>query len=81
MTQSSQLVIHSFEQNPVFAEQLRRIPDVVFHPEAVWIKDCEASFYVSKVRTRDGSTTPPSQRKPRHRDYPRCNSNAFCGNQ
>jgi FkbM family methyltransferase len=29
---------------------------VVFHPEAVWNKDCEATFYLSRAATRDGST-------------------------
>ena len=30
--------IHSFEPNPIFRDQLRRIEGVVFHPEAVWIE-------------------------------------------
>lgn len=68
---SSEYVIHSFEPNPAFAEQLRRIPDVVFHPEAVWIKDCEASFYVSRAVTRDGSTLIASKTTGRlDRDHP-----------
>lgn len=48
--------IHSFEPNPIFRDQLRRIEGVVFHPEAVWIKDSEIPFYVSRAQLRDGST-------------------------
>jgi FkbM family methyltransferase len=53
---SSEYEIHSFEPNPVFRDQLTRIPGVTFHQEAVWVEDCEAPFYLSRAVQRDGST-------------------------
>jgi FkbM family methyltransferase len=53
---SSEYAIHSFEPNPVFHEQLSRIPGVTFHQMAAWVEDCEAPFYTSRAAQRDGST-------------------------
>jgi FkbM family methyltransferase len=56
ISNSDEYVIHSFEPNPEFRDQLSRIPGVIFHQAAIWIEDCEAPFFMSRAAMRDGST-------------------------
>ena len=49
-------VIHSFEPNPVMRSHFPHFENVVFHQEAVWVRDGEAPFYLSRAYREDGST-------------------------
>lgn len=40
----------------MFWDKLRQVPQIMFHPEAVWIEDCDKQFYLSGASAHDGST-------------------------
>ena len=48
-------IIHSFEPNPVVKSKSFNLQNVIYHNEAIWVRDGEVDFYLDMLKVSDSN--------------------------